>query len=63
MCQAVRNMTHGFRLPPEISRQGMVIMPVRNSVRKDFAIFLDPGFLVSLALIGLLTAGGVYILV
>jgi hypothetical protein len=32
-------------------------------LRKDFRIFLDPGFLVTLAVIGLLAAVGAYILV
>jgi hypothetical protein len=37
--------------------------PPGSSLRKDFRIFLEPGFLVTLALIGLLAAIGAYILV
>jgi hypothetical protein len=37
--------------------------PHTSSLRKDFRIFRDPGFLVTLLLIGLLAAIGAYILV
>jgi hypothetical protein len=37
--------------------------PPSSSLRKDFRIFLDPGFLVTLVLIGLLAAAGIYLLV
>ena len=35
----------------------------RNSLKRDFGIFMDPGFLVTLLLLGLLAAGGIYLLV
>ncbi len=37
--------------------------PSSSSLKKDFRIFLDPGFLVTLLLIGFLAAVGAYILV
>jgi hypothetical protein len=37
--------------------------PSANSLRKDMRIFRDPGFLITLLLIGLLAAVGAYILV
>jgi hypothetical protein len=37
--------------------------PPSSSLRKDLRIFRDPGFLVTLLLIGLLAAIGAYILV
>ncbi|MXQ12376.1 hypothetical protein [Microvirga makkahensis] len=37
--------------------------PPSSSLRKDFRIFRDPGFLVTLVLIGLLAAVGTYILI
>ena len=37
--------------------------PPANALRKDLLIFRDPGFLVTLLLIGLLAAVGAYILV
>ena len=37
--------------------------PPSSSLRKDLRIFLDPGFLVTLVLIGVLSAIGAYILV
>jgi hypothetical protein len=41
----------------------MMTQPPRSSLRKDFRIFRDPGFLTTLVLIGLLSAIGAYILV
>jgi len=38
-------------------------MPQKSSLGKDFRIFGDPGFLVTLVVIGLLCALGAYILV
>lgn len=38
-------------------------MPQKSSLRKDLWIFRDPGFLVTLAVIGLLCAVGAFILV
>jgi hypothetical protein len=37
--------------------------PPGSSLRKDFRIFLDPGFLITLVLVGLLSAVGIYLLV
>ncbi|MBQ0824539.1 hypothetical protein HPT29_023405 [Microvirga terrae] len=37
--------------------------PQTSSLRKDFRVFREPGFLVTLLLIGLLAAVGAYILV
>ncbi|WP_262272794.1 MULTISPECIES: hypothetical protein [Microvirga] len=37
--------------------------PQTSSLRKDLRVFREPGFLVTLLLIGLLTAIGAYILV
>jgi multisubunit Na+/H+ antiporter MnhG subunit len=37
--------------------------PPANSLRKDMRVFRDPGFLITLLLIGLLAAVGAYILV
>jgi hypothetical protein len=37
--------------------------PPSSSLRKDFRIFRDPGFLITLILIGVLLAAGAYILV
>jgi hypothetical protein len=40
-----------------------VAMPQSNSLKKDLGIFRDPGFLVTLMIIGLLCALGAYILI
>ncbi|WP_165820166.1 hypothetical protein [Microvirga sp. KLBC 81] len=37
--------------------------PAGSSLRKDFRVFRDPGFLVTLFLIGFLMAIGAYVLV
>jgi hypothetical protein len=38
-------------------------MPDSSSLKKDFKVFRDPGFLVTLLIIGLLCALGAYILI
>jgi hypothetical protein len=38
-------------------------MPQSNSLKKDLRIFRDPGFLVTLIIIGLLCALGAYLLI
>ncbi len=37
--------------------------PNDSSLKRDFRVFLDPGFLVTLALVGLVAALGAYLLV
>lgn len=37
--------------------------PPSSTLRKDFRIFRDPGFLITLVLIGILAAIGTYLLV
>jgi hypothetical protein len=44
-------------------RQSVMAKPPSGSLRKDFRIFRDPGFLFTLVLIGLLASIGAYILV
>jgi hypothetical protein len=41
----------------------MMAEPPESSLRKDVRVFVDPGFLISLALIGLLSAIGIYLLI
>jgi hypothetical protein len=45
------------------NRQQNMAEPRTSSLKKDFGIFRDPGFLVTLILIGLLSAVTAYILI